>query len=99
MLGVVTNTMSATKLVSLAKAGGVDLGITAEPMALEPIGVGMKLDQPALLAKVNQALYAMDQSGQIDQIWNKWIGPQTEYNLVREERVQKLTDMKFEALE
>lgn len=99
VLGVVTNTMSAKKLVSQAKAGGVELGITAEPMALEPISVGMKLEQPALLDKVNQALYAMDEAGEIDQIWNKWIGPQTEYNLVREERVQKLAEMKFEALE
>ena len=41
----------------------------------------------------------MDEAGEIDQIWNKWIGPQTEYNLVREERVQKLAEMKFEALE
>lgn len=99
VLGVVTNTMSAKKLVSQAKAGGVELGITAEPMALEPISVGMKLEQPVLLDKVNQALYAMDAAGEIDQIWNKWIGPQTEYNLVREDRVQKLAEMKFEALE
>lgn len=99
VLGVVTNTMSAKKLVGQAKAGGVDLGIVAEPMALEPVGVGMKLEEPALLAKVNDALYAMDKAGEIDQIWSKWIGPATEYNMVREERVQKLADMKFQALE
>ncbi|BAP45686.1 transporter substrate-binding domain-containing protein [Pseudomonas sp. 21LCFQ02] len=99
VLGVVTNTMSAKKLVSQAKAGGVDLGIVAEPMALEPVGVGMKLEEPALLAKVNDALYAMDKAGEIDQIWSKWIGPATEYNMVREERVQKLADMQFQALE
>lgn len=99
VLGVVTNTMSAKKLVAQAKAGGVELGITPEAMALEPVGVGMKLDEPALLAKVNDALYAMDKAGEIDQIWSKWIGPATEYNMVREERVQKLADMKFQALE
>lgn len=99
VLGVVTNTMSAIKLVSQAKAGGVELGITPEPMALEPIGVGLKLEEPALLAKVNDALYAMDKAGEIDQIWAKWLGPGTEYKLVREERVQKLSEMKFQALE
>lgn len=99
VLGVVTNTMSAKKLVAQAKAGGVELGITPEAMALEPVGVGMKLDEPALLAKVNDALYAMDKAGEIDQIWSKWIGPATEYNMVREERVQKLAEMKFQALE
>ncbi|MFF7710974.1 transporter substrate-binding domain-containing protein [Pseudomonas sp. NPDC007930] len=99
VLGVVTNAMSAQKLVSQAKAGGVELGIVSEPMALEPIGVGMRLEEPAMLAKVNEALYAMDQAGEIDQIWNRWIGPDTEYKMVRQERTQKLSEMKFEALE
>ncbi|WP_437883420.1 ABC transporter substrate-binding protein [Pseudomonas sp. LRF_L74] len=99
VLGVVTNTMSAIKLVNQAKASGVELGIAPEPMALEPISVGMRLEEPALLAKINDALYAMDKAGEIDQIWAKWIGPNTEYKMVREERVQKLSDMQFEALE
>jgi polar amino acid transport system substrate-binding protein len=99
VLGVVTNAMSATKLVSQAKAGGVELGIVKEPMALEPVSVGLRLEEPAMLAKVNDALMAMETSGEIDQIWAKWIGPNTEYKMVREEKVMNLSDLKFEPLE
>lgn len=99
VLGVVTNAMSATKLVSQAAAGGVELGIVKEPMALEPVSVGMRLEEPAMLAKVNDALMAMETAGEIDQIWAKWIGPNTEYKMVREEKVMKLSELKFEPLE
>ena len=59
----------------------------------------MKRDEPALLAKVNDSLKAMDDDGTIDKIWATWIGPNTEYKMVREERVQPLASLKFEALE
>ncbi len=98
-VGFVTNTMTAKKMISQAGKDGIALGMIKEPMALEPIGVGMKKDEPALLAKVNSSLKAMDDNGSIDQIWNKWIGPATEYKMVREEKVQPLTSLKFQPLE
>lgn len=98
-VGFVTNTMTGTKMINQAKKDGVNLAMIAEPMALEPIGVGMKQGEPALLASVNDALKKMDESGEIDKIWNKWIGPQTEYKMIREEKVQPLSSLKFEALE
>lgn len=97
--GFVTNTMTAIKMISQAGKDGIALGMIKEPMALEPIGIGMKKDEPALLEKVNGSLKAMDDSGNIDQIWNKWIGPATEYKMVREEKVQSLASLKFQPLE
>lgn len=98
-VGFVTNTMTATKMISQAGKDGIALGMIKEPMALEPIGIGMKKDEPALLAKVNGSLKAMDDNGSIDQIWNKWLGPATEYKMVREEKVQPLASLKFQPLE
>ncbi len=98
-VGFVTNTMTATKMISQAGKDGIALGMIKEPMALEPIGVGMKKDEPALLEKVNSSLKAMDDDGSIDKIWNKWIGPATEYKMVREEKVQSLASLKFQPLE
>ena len=66
-----------------------------DPLLLEPIGVGMKKDEPALLAKVNEALMAMDKAGEINQIWDKWLGPNTEYKMVRTEKVVPLKEMQF----
>lgn len=98
-VGFVTNTMTAIKMIEQAKAGGVNLAMTSFPMALEPIGIGMKQGEPALLAKVNASLKAMDDSGEIDKIWDKWIGPNTAYKMVREDKVQPLSQLKFQPLE
>lgn len=99
VVGFVTNTMTGIKMISQAKKDGVELAMIKEPMALEPIGVGMKRDEPSLLASVNASLKAMDNDGTIDRIWDAWIGPKTEYKMVREERVQPLSSLKFEPLE
>ncbi|WP_285721734.1 MULTISPECIES: ABC transporter substrate-binding protein [unclassified Pantoea] len=98
-VGFVTNTMTGIKMISQAKKEGIELAMIKEPMALEPIGVGMKRDEPALLASVNASLKAMDDDGTIDKIWDAWIGPKTEYKMVREEHVQPLSSLKFEPLE
>lgn len=97
-LGVVANTMTITKLVNQSKTAGIELKMIKDPMVYQPIGVGMKKDEPVLLAKVNAALQAMEKAGEIDQIWAKWIGPNTEFKLVREEKVTPLADLKFEIL-
>ncbi|ANF58178.1 ABC transporter [Halotalea alkalilenta] len=98
VLGVVTNAMTAQMLVNQAKASGVDLGIVEEPLALEPIGAGLRKGEETLLARVNEALMNMEEAGEIDRIWDKWLGPDTEYQMVREERVQKLSELDFEPL-
>lgn len=97
-LGMVANTMTITKLVIQSKTEGVPLKMIKEPMVLQPIGVGMKKDEPVLLGKINGALYALEKSGELDRIWAKWLGPNTEYKMVREEKVMPLADLKFEML-
>ena len=95
---MVANTMTITKLVNQSKTGGVELKMIPEPMAFQPIGVGMKKDEPALLAKVNDALLALDKAGEINRLWDKWLGPTTEYKMTRDEKVVPLTELKFTAL-
>jgi polar amino acid transport system substrate-binding protein len=98
-VGMVANTMTITKLVNQSKAGGaVELKMIQEPMAFQPIGVGMKKEEPALLAKVNEALLALDKAGEINKLWNKWLGPTTEYKMVRDEKVVPLSELKFDPL-
>jgi len=97
-VGMVANTMTITKLVNQSKQGGVELKMIQEPMAFQPIGVGMKKDEPALHAKVNEALLALDKAGEINKLWNKWLGPNTEYKMVRDEKVVPLSELKFDPL-
>ncbi|MDB5861531.1 MAG: putative amino-acid-binding periplasmic abc transporter protein [Ramlibacter sp.] len=95
-VGMVANTMTITKLVNQSKTpGAVELKMIQEPMVLQPIGVGMKKDEPVLLTKVNEALLALDKAGEIDRLWNKWLGPNTEYKMVREEKVVPLAELHF----
>jgi polar amino acid transport system substrate-binding protein len=97
-VGMVANTMTITKLVNESKTNGVALKMIADSMLDEPIGVGMKKDEPALLAKVNETLLAMDQAGEIDRFWNKWLGPDTEYKMVRTDKVVPLKSLKFDPI-
>jgi polar amino acid transport system substrate-binding protein len=70
----------------------------AEPMVYQPIGVGMKKDEPALLAKVNETLLAMDNAGEINALWDKWLGPNTEFKMTRTDKVVPFKDLKFTPL-
>jgi polar amino acid transport system substrate-binding protein len=94
-VGMVANTMTITKLVNQSHEAGSPLKMISTPMLLEPVAVGMKKDEPALLAQINLALYAMDKDGEIDALWNKWLGPNTEFKLTRDEHVQPITAIKF----
>jgi polar amino acid transport system substrate-binding protein len=93
--GMVANTMTVVKLVAQSKKAGVELKMIDDPMLLEPIGVGMKKDEPELLAKINETLVAMDGAGEINQLWNKWLGPDTEYHLTRTDKVVPLSQLQF----
>jgi polar amino acid transport system substrate-binding protein len=96
--GIVANTMTITKLVNESKTKGVELKMIEEPMVFQPIGIGMKKEEPALLAKVNETLRAMDAAGEINQAWNKWLGPDTEFKMTRTDKVVALNELKFEAM-
>lgn len=97
-LGMVANTMTITKLVAESQNRGVKLKMIEEPMIYQPIAVGMKKDEPALLAKVNATLRAMDEAGEINAAWNKWLGPNTEFRMVRTDKVVPLSALKFEPI-
>ena len=97
-LGMVANTMTITKLVNQSKTGGTELKMIKEPMVFQPICIGMKKDEPALLAKINETLVAMDKAGEIDQLWAKWLGPATEYKMTRDDKVVPLAQLKFTPL-
>jgi polar amino acid transport system substrate-binding protein len=94
-VGIVANTMTITKLVGQSESSGRPLKMIKEPMLLEPIAIGMKKGEQRLREKVNEALYAMDKDGEIDAMWNTWLGPNTEFKLTRDEHVQPLMAIHF----
>ena len=97
-VGMVANTMTITKLVNQSKTSGVALKMIPEPMVMQPIGVGLRKDEPVLLAKVNEALLEMDKAGEIEAIWAKWLGPNTEYKMTRTDKVTPLDKLTFDLI-
>ncbi len=93
--GMVANTMTTTKFVNESQTKGKKMRMIQDPMLFQPIGVGMAKDQPALTAKVNEALHALDESGELNKIWDKWLGPDTEYKMTRTDKVVPITELKF----
>ena len=94
-VGMVANTMTITKLVNQSKTQGQPMKMIEEPMVFQPIGIGMKKDEPALLAKVNGILKAMDDEGELNRIWDKWLGMSTEFKMTRNDKVVPLSQLKF----
>ncbi|MGG5823543.1 transporter substrate-binding domain-containing protein [Falsiroseomonas sp. HW251] len=96
--GIVANTMTITKLVNDSQADGIPMRMIEEPMALQPIGIGMKRDGPQLLARVNETLAEMERDGELTAIWNRWLGPETEFMMVRTDRVTPFSQLQFTPL-
>ncbi|CDM62901.1 MULTISPECIES: ABC transporter substrate-binding protein [Rhizobium] len=96
--GLVANTMTTTKIVNESKTKGAEMRMIDEPMLYQPIGVGMKKGEPALTTKINEILVKLDTSGEINQIWDKWLGPNTEYKMTRKDKVVPIGELKFEPI-
>jgi polar amino acid transport system substrate-binding protein len=62
-----------------------------DSLAWEPTALGVKKDEPALLAAVNRSLEDMEKAGEIDSIWNKWYGPTTRFAFVREKKLTPIS--------
>lgn len=63
------------------------LYILPEPLMLEPWGIGVKKDEPALLAQVNASLIKMESSGQAAKIFERWMGAGSAYKATRDFRI------------
>ena len=53
----------------------------------EPYGLGLRRDDPAFLAFVNETLLALEQSGEAQKLFDKWFGATTELKLTRKFRI------------
>jgi polar amino acid transport system substrate-binding protein len=63
-----------------------------QALHFEPNCIGMKKGEVALTAAVDKALQAMEASGQLQSLWDKWYGDASEFKLVREKKLTALAD-------
>jgi polar amino acid transport system substrate-binding protein len=93
--GFVTNQMTAIKIAKQVEGSDGAVAIAPEPMLIEPIAVGLRQNEPTMLAAVNKALGSLEQSGEMNAIFNKWLGPKTPYGLSRTDKVTPIDQLKF----
>ena len=66
------------------------LEMIAEPLFVEPQGIGVNKGEPALLAAVNQVLLEMDKSGELQTIFDRWVGKNSAYGFTRAYKVEPI---------
>ncbi|MDX3807248.1 ABC transporter substrate-binding protein [Bosea thiooxidans] len=83
--------LAAPSAVRFVNETGGKFRFADEALAYEATALGVKKDEPALLAAVNKALAEMEASGEIDALWTKWYGPNTKFNLPREKKLTPIS--------
>lgn len=84
--------LSAPAALRYVNETGGAFAYVEEPLAWEPTALGVKKDEPELLAAVNDALQQMEDDGEIDAIWEKWYGPTTHFPLPREKKLTPIAN-------
>lgn len=79
------------RFVKQAKEQGQALvEIIAEPLFVEPQGIGVNKGETALLAAINEILLAMDRQGDLQIIFDQWVGKNSAYGFVRNYKVEPI---------
>lgn len=81
---------SQTAGVRYLQAGNGKFMFIDQAINWEPNALGIKKGEPEFLAAVNQALETMEKEGELDAIWNKWLGAETKYNIKREHKLEPI---------
>lgn len=88
--GFVASELMLVKLKQQADNGPVPVKILEPALFIEPWGVGVRKGETALLAQVNKVLDELEASGEIDRIFDKWLGEQTQFKMKREFKIEPI---------
>ncbi|WP_042878944.1 ABC transporter substrate-binding protein [Cupriavidus necator] len=75
-------------IAKLGPSGNIQ--VITPALGQEAWGLGIKKGEPALEKAVNTALADMEKSGEAQQIFDKWLGPKTLFQMKREFRIQPI---------
>ncbi|AUL46487.1 cysteine ABC transporter substrate-binding protein [Bordetella trematum] len=88
--GFVGSELMLAKLRQQAAGSAVPVKILEPALFVEPWGVGVRRGDEALLKQVNQVLDGLEASGKATQIFDKWFGPDTQFNMKRDFRIEAI---------
>jgi polar amino acid transport system substrate-binding protein len=88
--GVVISELTLVAWQKDAEKSPVPIDVLHPALFSEPWGIGMRKDETALIAKVNETLAGMEKSGEAAKIFDKWFGKGTKYNLQRTFKIEAI---------
>jgi len=88
--GFVASELMLAKLRTQAESTPVPVKILEPALFVEPWGIGVRKGETALLAQVNKVLDGLQSSGEIDQIFGKWLGDQSPYKMKRDFKIEAI---------
>lgn len=77
-------------LVKLAKQSKVPMLVIEKSLFVEPWGLGLRKGEAAFKEQVNGVLTKLVSSGEIDAIFNKWLGEGTAFNIKRDYKIEEI---------
>ncbi len=88
--GFVASEMMLVKLEAQAADSAVPVKIIEDALFVEPWGMGVKKGNDDLRTHVNDLLGKMQESGDLDKLFTKWFGPDTQFNMKRTFAVEEI---------
>lgn len=76
------------RFLNASEASAEHYTLLQEPTAVEHIGLVVDKGNPELLAAINGVIQNMDQDGELDATFNRWMGKDTVYGLSRNFKVE-----------
>lgn len=86
--GFVGSELMLVKLKQQAAASAVPAKILEPALFVEPWGMGVRRGDTAMQGQVNQVLDGLEASGKAAQIFDKWFGAGTQFNMKRDFRIE-----------
>lgn len=88
--GFVGSELMLVKLKQQAATSAVPAKILDPALFVEPWGMGVRRGDTAMLGQVNQVLDGLEASGKAAQIFDKWFGAGTPFNMKRDFRIEAI---------
>jgi len=79
------------RFLNASEASAEHYTLLQEPTAVEHIGLVVDKGNPELLAAINGVIQKMDSDGDLDAIFNRWMGKDTVYGLSRNFKVEPVS--------
>jgi len=88
--GFVASELMLAKFRTQAASGPVPVKILEPALFVEPWGIGVRKGETALLDQVNKVLDGLQANGELDKIFNTWLGSDSPYKMKRDFKVEAI---------